>query len=403
MKTNVLKIFTITILTISILAIFILLVIWTDSIKSEDKREELKNELNTLIEKRGVDGVFSLLEMNVKNYLENEDEIVLFDDEEWSYSHSEMQNINAFEKSAKSVIEIFSNKNNLLVSHGSGVIVSTDGYVVTAAHVLDNGTDFIASTIDSKLVELEFIAKDNISDIAILKMTEGSYIPIEFSKKEMKIGAKVLAIGHPKGYSFSLTEGIISSLDRIITLPSGYKMINMIQTDVSLKNGNSGGVLLDSDGNMIALNISVEDEISFALPLEDVLYVSTQLLKNNEVTRAGLDLIALTLTPSLANYLEVSKGVVVSQVAPKSSAEKAQLKGGDEKIKYGNSTIYINGDIIIAIDDIEIINMSDYLNAFRNYNPGDKVDILILRDGKEELIKDVVLDKMDETTSKWVI
>ena len=403
MKNNILKILTLTILVIAILAIFVILVIWTDNLKEENRVEVLKQELDTLIEKRGVDGIFSLLGMNVENYLTKGDDIIIFDDSHWSYSNDEMQNITAYEKSVKSIVEIFTNKNNLLISNGTGVIVSTDGYVVTANHVLSNGDEFIAALNDKTLVKLDIIAVDEISDVAVLKLREGNYIPIEFSKKELKIGAKVLAIGHPKAYSFSLTEGIISSLDRVITMPTSYKMFNMIQSDVALKSGNSGGPLLDSNGNMIGLNISVEDEIAFSLPTADVLYITTQLLKHGEVKRVGLDLIALTLNESLANYLKHNSGVVVSQVAPKGKAEEAGLLGGKEKVKYGNSTIYIDGDIITAIDDTAINNMNDYLNAFTNYSINDKVDITILRNGKKEIIKNVNLVHIDKLNAKWNI
>ena len=162
---------------------------------------------------------------------------------------------------------------------------------------------------------------------------------------------------------------------------------------------------------MIGLNTAIystsgeNQGLSFAIPLETVLDVATSLIKNGKVSRGWLDVLAVELNSQIAEYLKLDfdEGVLISQVVPSGGADKAGLKGGNEKVGYGQSIIYLGGDIILEINGNKISGYSDYLTVLGSYKSGEKVSVKVYRNGNIVTINDVVLTERSEENSRWII
>ena len=211
---------------------------------------------------------------------------------------------------------------------------------------------------------------------------------------DLLVGQKVLAIGNPFGYERTLTTGVISGLGRPVKPSTSGKYIirDMIQTDASINPGNSGGPMISSHGEMIGINTMIYSPtggsigIGFAVHVNTARRVVPDLIKNGKVERGWIDIEYIQLFPELVRYasIPVSKGLLVSRVADNSTAEKAGIRGGNKAVRYGRSTFYIGGDIIIKADGLTIKSLSDLYSALEDNHPGDRVKITVLR-GKREV------------------
>ena len=224
----------------------------------------------------------------------------------------------------------------------------------------------------------------------------------------MMTGESVYAIGHPYGYGWSLSAGIVSGTDRIVSSSSAV-VPSMIQTDAAINPGNSGGPLLSEDGTMIGLVSSIHtqtgtsDGVAFAIPSERVLDSVGELIDTGAVHRGWIDLLSVELNSAIAEYvgLPVSEGILVSQVVPGGNADKAGIHGGNQATQYGQSVIYIGGDVITAIDGEPIAGYEDYFASLFDTDPGDKVTLSLIRDGMPMTL-DVVLIERTAENSGWI-
>ena len=401
-------------LLIAIVTILSLLLFWTSKLNEEKKIDELRRELSKVASKGGEEDLLSLAGVPLKGIFYTEDGVVLFeDDSSWSYSLEEKENMRAFDKAKASVIEIVQDKSLSSSISGCGVIISSEGYAVTNGHVVGSGKDISVNLYDGTSVNATLIGVDSLTDIAVIKLEkiDRKYVPLEMYSGQLNIGQKAIAIGSPYGYSWSLSVGVVSGLSRLVYTSSMLPLTNMIQTDAAINPGNSGGPLLNSRGEMIGLNTAIystsgeNQGLSFALPLETVLDVATSLIKSGSVNRGWLDVLAVELNSQIAEYLKLDfdQGVLISQVVPSGGADRAGLKGGSEKVQYGQSIIYLGGDIITEIDGKSITGYSDYIAVLGSHKSEDKVDIKVYRNGNTLLIKDVVLTMRSEENSRWII
>ena len=413
-RKNISRIVLVCALLIAIVTILSLLLFWTSKLNEEKKIDELRRELSKVASKGGEEALLSLAGVPLKGIFYTEDGVVLFeDDSSWSYSLEEKENMRAFDKAKASVIEIVQDKSLSSSISGCGVIISSEGYAVTNGHVVGSGKDISVNLYDGTSVNATLIGVDSLTDIAVIKLEkiDRKYVPLEMSSGQLNIGQKAIAIGSPYGYSWSMSVGVVSGLSRLVYTSSMLPLTNMIQTDAAINPGNSGGPLLNSRGEMIGLNTAIystsgeNQGLSFALPLETVLDVATSLIKSGSVNRGWLDVLAVELNSQIAEYLKLDfdQGVLISQVVPSGGADRAGLKGGSEKVQYGQSIIYLGGDIIIEIDGKSITGYSDYIAVLGSHKSEDKVDIKVYRNGNTLLIKDVVLTMRSEENSRWII
>ncbi len=405
----------------SILAVIffsILVVIWTIQIKNQTEEEKLRATLQKIVKDKGEATLFSMAGIPISNIFYGDDGLSLFQGESgtWNYSADEQQNIAVYNKVKNSVVEIFSTQDLAGSNTGTGVIISSDGYILTNKHVLGSGDNFTVVFSDQTNSSAILVGADTITDIAVIKVTrdknEAKLIPVSFAiDDQLQVGQKALAIGNPYGYASSLSVGVVSGLNRIVSTSSGAILPTMIQTDASINPGNSGGPLLNGHGQMIGLNTSIytttgsSQGISFAIPATTVLSVATDLIKTGKVSRGWLDLLLVELNPQIVEYsdLPVSEGILVSQVVPAGNADKAGIKGGSKKTAYGKSIIYLDGDIITKINDTKISTYQDLFTVLFHTKSGDKVDVTVIRSGKSVVIKNVVLIEQTIENSRWVI
>ena len=288
---------------------------------------------------------------------------------------------------------------------GSGAIIDKRGFILTNKHVVENAYKVFVTLADGTQFDGNVIGIDTENDLAVVKIEPGDKklvtIPMGDSSK-LLVGQKVLAIGNPFGYERTLTTGVISGLGRPVqpSSSSGYIVKDMIQTDASINPGNSGGPMINSRGEMIGINTMIYSPsggsigIGFAVPVNTARRVVPDLIKYGKVKRGWIAIEPVQIFPELVRYasLPVEKGILVSKTAPGSKAEKAGLKGGKEPVRYGRSTFYIGGDIIIETDGLAVNSLADFYSALEDNKPGEIVKVKIVR-GKRELELSIELEE----------
>jgi serine protease Do len=262
---------------------------------------------------------------------------------------------------------------------GSGVIVSGDGTVLTNHHVIDGAEKITVTMQDNKIFQAKIIGSDPPSDLAVLKIEAANLPFLNFSNSDnVRVGDIVLAIGNPLGIGQTVTAGIISAKGRRTGLSDG-SFEDFLQTDAPINRGNSGGALVNLTGELIGINSQIVSDsggggnigIGFSIPSNMAKSVMEQLIKDGKVRRGMLGVNIQNITPEVAKSLELTdvKGVIVSNVRPGSSADKAGIKRGD-------IITAINGE---TIDDSNVLR-----NKVAGTLPGTDIKVSVLRDGKQE-------------------
>jgi serine protease Do len=281
---------------------------------------------------------------------------------------------------------------------GSGFVVSKDGYILTNAHVVSaNGQTvktvhvvFKGIGTQTRQVIGAVAGADNTSDVALIKVDPSKTgtldsIPLG-SSAAVQPGETVVAIGNPLGYDFSITSGIVSATNRNLQSPNGSTISNGIQTDAAINEGNSGGPLIDSAGQVIGINEQIASQsggnqgLGFAVPIDTAANVLSQLKKSGSVTYAWLGISGQTLAPDVAKALglETTQGVLVAQVSVGSPAAKAGLKAGTgEQLLQGQAYV-TGGDVVTAIDGTKLTSMEQLAGVINAHKPGDVVALTIV-------------------------
>lgn len=261
---------------------------------------------------------------------------------------------------------------------GSGVIVSTDGYVLTNNHVIENGDRIEVSLNDGRKFPAKLVGTDPETDVAVLKIDTREALPaITFAHNEgLRIGDVVLAIGNPFGVGQTVTMGIVSALGRNELGLSTFE--NYIQTDAAINPGNSGGALVDTSGNLVGINTAIFSRsggslgIGFAIPVSLARHVMDEIIAHGSVTRGWIGVEIQEMTPELADSFHTGEQTVgktlVSGVLTRSPAFQAGVEPGD---------------ILIAIDGQPIGNPKDMQTRVAAIPPGQTTQFTFLRNGKE--------------------
>ncbi len=262
------------------------------------------------------------------------------------------------------------------MASGSGVIISADGYIVTNNHVIEEADEVEVTLFDNRTYRAKVIGLDVTTDLALLKITGDNLPHLNFGNSDqINVGEWVLAVGNPMDLNSTVTAGIVSAKGRNINLlraDSEYAIESFIQTDAAVNKGNSGGALVNMQGELIGINTAIASRTgyyagySFAIPATIARKVMEDLLTFGEVRRGILGVQIQSVNADLAerNRLNTLKGAYVSEVNKSSGAEEAGIR---------------KGDVIISVNNIEVNNSSELQEQVSRYRPGDKISIQILR------------------------
>jgi serine protease Do len=265
-----------------------------------------------------------------------------------------------------------------MTGFGSGVIVSPEGYIVTNNHVVQDADNISITMNDKRVYKATLIGSDPSTDLALIKIEENNLPALAFGNSdEVKIGEWVLAVGNPFNLTSTVTAGIVSAKARDINiLGSQGAMESFIQTDAAVNPGNSGGALVNTKGELIGINAAIASGTgsyvgySFAIPVNIVRKVVEDFMKYGKIQRAYIGIYYKEINDQFAKDqgLPDTRGIYVDDLVAGGSAELAGIK---------------KGDVILQIQDAPINSKSELLEVIAQHNPGDKITVVLMRDGKE--------------------
>jgi S1-C subfamily serine protease len=279
-------------------------------------------------------------------------------------------------------------KNNIAV-------YDVKGHILTNHHVVANAQKLEVTLADGSKWPAKLIGSDPDNDLAVIKIEAPKeklkVIPMGDSKS-LRIGQKVLAIGNPFGLQRTLTTGIISSLGRTIRSEVGTLIEDVIQTDAAINPGNSGGPLLNSEGEIVGINSAIISPtggsvgIGFAIPVNTAKRVVPELITKGYVTYPYIGATIQSLIPEMAKYLKlkIERGAMISEVVKGGPADKAGLKGGNQRVQVGNMIVLVGGDIVVKADQLEVKTNDELIRYIREKKPGDTILLKVFR--KDSLI-----------------
>jgi serine protease Do len=280
------------------------------------------------------------------------------------------------------------------VQGGTGFIISEDGYIVTNNHVID-GADKIEVRINNKeKYTAKLIGRDTATDLALLKVeTKQRLTPIPLGDSEkLRVGEWVMAIGDPLAFDKTVTVGVVSAKDRsgLTGDPATRSFENYIQTDAAINFGNSGGPLINVNGEVIGINTAIfrpAQNIGFAVPVNTLKLILPQLRDKGKVTRGflGINIVNVDADRAAAFNLKSEDGAFVEQVEPGKPADKAGVKPGDT---------------IVKVDSVPVKDTRDLIGYVSGKAPGSKVQLGVVRDGKDVTLTAALAERKDESAGK---
>jgi S1-C subfamily serine protease len=283
---------------------------------------------------------------------------------------------------------------------GSGAIIDTQGHIVTNYHVIRDA-ELLEVTLPNKTKhKAKVVGTDPNNDLAVIQIDvpRGGLTPIPMgTSKGLQVGQKVLAIGNPFGLDRTMTTGIISALGRSIQSENGRIIDDIIQTDASINHGNSGGPLLNNQGQIIGINAAIVSPndtgnygIGFAIPADTVRRITDEILKLGYVRHAylgidGRSLLSLGDNPGLADALDLNTdhGLLVGKVPPDGPLAQAGIRQGTKRVRIGNYLIQAGGDVILAVNGKDVNSFLELASEVDHHRPGETVTITVLRDNRK--------------------
>jgi S1-C subfamily serine protease len=297
------------------------------------------------------------------------------------------------------------------VSLGSGFVIDKDGYIVTNYHVIESARQIEVNFSGDDRVQATIVGVDPSTDLALLKINAQAraLTPLPLGDSDaVRVGDAVVAIGNPFGLERTVTAGIVSALQREITAPNGYTIDKVIQTDAPINQGNSGGPLLNTQGEVIGVNSQIEPGnmgtgnlgIGFAVPSATLREVVSQIREGGKVEHAYLGVITQPIDEVLARTyrLPVEKGVIVAEVIPGSPAYEAGIRDGDRQVIFGGQSYTLGGDIVTAADGEQVASADDLRRLIAEKDPGDAMTLDIRR-GESKRTVSVTLGRRPITPS----
>jgi len=266
------------------------------------------------------------------------------------------------------------------IASGSGVIISEDGYIITNKHVINNSEEIDVILNDKRTYSAKIIGQDPNSDLALLKIEENRLPFLKFdNSNHLRVGEWVLAVGNPYNLNSTVTAGIISAKSRKINILNDGGIESFIQTDAAINSGNSGGALVNINGNLIGINTAIQSKTGsfsgygFAIPSNMAEKIINDLKLYGEVRRAYIGIHITDINMQVKEDLKLNglHGVLISKVLENSAAEFAGIK---------------DLDVILEINGIKVNSTSELHELIIQFNPGDKIHCTIEREGQIETV-----------------
>jgi len=290
---------------------------------------------------------------------------------------------------------------------GSGFLVNERGEIATNAHVVTQGegraikkaSQVFVKFADDNQVPAKIVGFDPNADIALLRLEEASGLtlrPLELGRSEdVQVGAPVVAIGSPFGEEQSLSVGVVSATDRAIDSLTGFQTLGAVQTDAAINQGNSGGPLIDAQGEVIGVNAQIRtrsgggEGVGYAIPVDQVRRSLDQIRQRGEVRYAYLGVSTTAVYPQLADRFKLGTddGAWVQEIVEGGPAADADLEAGSGEARFQARDYRPGGDVIVKVGDTEIETENDLGLALTPYEPGEEIDLQIVRDGERKTIK----------------
>jgi len=328
-------------------------------------------------------------ELQVQNQIDKINNLIL--DESKSLSLMEI-----FEKAEPGVVRVNTIRNQTSDTGGvgSGFVFDKMGHIITNAHVIEGSTKTVVTFLDGRSYNAEIIGMDEYTDIGVIKVNADLKLlnPLSLGdSSNLNVGEPIAAIGNPFGLSGSMTSGIVSQMGRLLPSGSGYSIPDVIQTDAAINPGNSGGPLLNMRGNIVGINTAIQSTtgeftgVGFAVPSQTVAKIVPTLINDGEYKHPWIGISGRDIDPDTANVLGLKDalGFLVITVVENSPAADAGLVGSDKMIEVDGREYPVGGDIIVAVDGMDVRKIDDILiHLQRVKTVGDEMNLEILRDGR---------------------
>ena len=279
---------------------------------------------------------------------------------------------------------------------GSGFVIDKAGHIVTNYHVIAGARSVQVSFSNNASFKATIVGSDPTTDLAVLRVNAGAraLTPLTLGDSDrVQVGDQVVAIGNPFGLSRTVTAGIVSALQRQILSPNQYTIDHVIQTDAAINHGNSGGPLIDMQGQVIGVNAQIDTGntgeqgnvgIGFAIPSNTVKTIVGQLMKSGRAVHPYLGIEPEPISPVLARilHLPVAGGMLIAKVEPGSGAARAGLKGGSTPVTVSGESYVVGGDVIAAVDGQPVSSLARLRDLVEAEQPGDTMRLTIYRNSK---------------------
>ena len=305
--------------------------------------------------------------------------------------------IDIFEKAEPGVVRVNTERNQTESETGgvgSGFVFDKKGHIITNAHVIEDSTKTVVTFLDGRSYNAQIIGVDKYTDIGVIKVNADLKLlhPLSLGdSSNLQVGEPITAIGNPFGLSGSMTSGIISQMGRLLPSGSGYSIPDVIQTDAAINPGNSGGPLLNMRGDIVGINTAIQSStgeftgVGFAIPSQTVAKIVPTLISEGEYKHPWIGISGRDINPDMANVLGLKDalGFLIITVVENSPASDAGLIGSNKTIEVEGKDYPVGGDIILAVDGIDVRKIDDILiHLQRVKTVGDEMDLEILRDDR---------------------
>ena len=320
-----------------------------------------------------------------------------------SYTPDELANIRVYEKANRSVVHIttrttrpggFFMQDVPAEGEGSGSIIDMAGHVLTNYHVIAGAREITVALFNGETFEAGLIGRDPENDIAVLQISAPRKMlyPVQLGdSSQLRVGQKILAIGNPFGLDRTMTVGIVSSLNRDIPSRTGRQMKSIIQIDAALNRGNSGGPLLNTQGDLVGMNTAIANPsqtgentgVGFSIPVNTIKRVVPELIEHGRVIRPVI---------GIASAFETDRGLLLIDVVRDGPAARAGLKGFEVVTHRERRGGFVyertfvdreHADLVTAIDGKPVTTRDEFRDLIERKKPGDRVVLRILRDGRQ--------------------
>ncbi len=296
------------------------------------------------------------------------------------------------------------------VAEGSGFVLDDEGRIVTNDHVVDGASEINVAFADGTKADATLLATDPLLDLAVIQVEvdAATLEPLRLGKAEtLRVGETVVAIGNPFGLERSVSAGIVSALGRQITAPNGFTLSNAIQTDAAINHGNSGGPLLDEDGQVIGVNAQIADSgvdanvgVGFAVALDEAAREAIASMARGETVEhawLGVSLDDVDAILATSGQLEATQGALVTGIVAGGPADDAGFRGGTTLTTIDGAQYCLGGDLVVAVDGATVRGAGDLQQAVAALAPGTTVDVEVVRSDGSRVTLDVELGTQPTT------